>query len=167
MTSLRSGLVGKCVGRCDSINHALVGLRAWYGGAIHIVNYYRDATLNGGQSGAPERAISHAVMPCTLAAVTTAIGLLSLCSSNILPIRKFGIFSAMGVMATLVLLYTFLPSALTIFPAQIQEPRQNGAASHASYSEFLGNDRGVHLATPLVGQRGLPERLHRIGIRSN
>ncbi len=95
-------------------------------GAIHIVNYYRDASQEQGQQGAPERAISHAVMPCTLAAITTAIGLLSLCSSNILPIRKFGIFSAMGVMATLVLLYLYLPSALTIFPPKSKTIKGSG-----------------------------------------
>ena len=95
-------------------------------GAIHIVNYYRDATLAGGQKGAPERAISHAVVPCTLAALTTAIGLVSLCTSNILPIRKFGIFSAMGVMATLILLYIYLPSALTTFPPKEKTIRDSG-----------------------------------------
>lgn len=95
-------------------------------GAIHIVNYYRDAAVSKGMEGAPERAISHAVMPCTLAAITTAIGLLSLYSSNILPIRKFGLYSAMGVMATLVLLYTFLPSSLTIFPPKAKSLNDAG-----------------------------------------
>lgn len=95
-------------------------------GAIHIINYYRDAVLSKGLTGAPERAISHAVMPCTLAALTTAIGLLSLCSSNILPIRKFGIFSAMGVLTTLVLLYLYLPSALTIFPPKAKAMKEGG-----------------------------------------
>ncbi len=110
-------------------------------GAIHIVNYYRDATLEKGQAGAAERAIAHAVMPCSLAAVTTAIGLLSLCSSNILPIRKFGIFSAMGVMATLVLLYLYLPSALTIFPPRekaIREAGQKAAQGILRFWEAIG-----------------------------
>ncbi|MEM7476447.1 MAG: MMPL family transporter, partial [Planctomycetota bacterium] len=105
-------------------------------GAIHIVNYYRDAAVEGGLKGAPERAISHAVMPCTLAAVTTAIGLLSLCSSNILPIRKFGIFSAMGVMATLVLLYIFLPSALSIFPPKAKAIKDAGTKSAQGILNF-------------------------------
>lgn len=85
-------------------------------GAIHIINYYRESVEESGIEDAPDRAISHAVLPCTLAAVTTAIGLFSLCTSNILPIRKFGIFSAIGVIGTLTLLYLYLPSALTIFP---------------------------------------------------
>ncbi|GIW98927.1 MAG: membrane protein [Pirellulaceae bacterium] len=103
-------------------------------GAIHIINYYRDAVVEEGQRLAPERAISHAVVPCTLAALTTAIGLLSLCSSNILPIRKFGIFSAMGVMATLVLLYIYLPSALTVFPPPAKKLRQS---QHGSADRIL------------------------------
>ncbi|MFK7737365.1 MAG: RND family transporter [Pirellulaceae bacterium] len=105
-------------------------------GAIHIVNYYRDAAIENGQADAPGRAIAHAVMPCTLAALTTAIGLASLCSSNILPIRKFGIFSAMGVMATLVLLYTFLPSALSIFPPPMKAIREAGDKSAAGILRF-------------------------------
>lgn len=95
-------------------------------GAVHIINYYRDAVIEHGPEDAPERAITHAVMPCSLAALTTAIGLLSLCSSNILPIRKFGIFSAMGVLATLVLLYLYLPSALTVFPPPVKALKNAG-----------------------------------------
>lgn len=111
-------------------------------GAIHIVNYYRDAVMAKGIQGAPERAITHAVMPCTLAAITTAIGLLSLCSSNILPIRKFGIFSAMGVMATLVLLYLYLPSALTVFPPPakvIKNAGQKAAGGILNFWEAIGS----------------------------
>ncbi|MCA9192499.1 MAG: MMPL family transporter [Planctomycetales bacterium] len=110
-------------------------------GAVHIVNYYRDAVIEQGEELAPERAIAHAVVPCTLAALTTAIGLLSLCSSNILPIRKFGIFSAMGVMATLVLLYIYLPSALTVFPPKrkaLEQAGQKTAQSILNFWERLG-----------------------------
>ncbi|MEM8733996.1 MAG: MMPL family transporter [Planctomycetota bacterium] len=105
-------------------------------GAIHIVNYYRDAAVEHGQATAPGRAIAHAVMPCSLAALTTAIGLLSLCSSNILPIRKFGIFSAMGVMATLVLLYVYLPSALSIFPPKAKAIKDAGQKSAQGILKF-------------------------------
>lgn len=105
-------------------------------GAIHIVNYYRDAAAEKGIEGAPERAIAHAVMPCTLAALTTAIGLVSLCSSNILPIRKFGIFSAMGVMSTLVLLYIYLPSAMTVFPPKAKTLQEGGQAAAKGILRF-------------------------------
>ncbi|MBP86440.1 MAG: hypothetical protein CMJ64_06965 [Planctomycetaceae bacterium] len=85
-------------------------------GAVHIVNYYREAVHDQGVEGAAERALSHAWGPCTLAAFTTALGLISLFTSNLMPIKKFGLFSALGVMTTLLLLFFYLPSALTIWP---------------------------------------------------
>jgi predicted RND superfamily exporter protein len=96
-------------------------------GAIHIINYYRDAAIDKGRAGAAERAVSHAILPCSLAAVTTAIGLGSLGVSNILPIRKFGIFSAMGVVATLFLLFLYLPAALTVFAPPIKSASERTA----------------------------------------
>lgn len=84
--------------------------------AVHIVNYYRDAVEEGGLLGAPDKAIAHAWWPCTLAAGTTSIGLFSLNTSKIIPIEKFGTFSAIGVFATLLLLFTFLPAALQMWP---------------------------------------------------
>ena len=85
-------------------------------GAVHIVNYYREAVDESGIRGAPEKALGIGWKPCTLAAFTTALGLLSLSASNILPIRKFGIFSAIGVLATLLLLFSYLPAALETWP---------------------------------------------------
>lgn len=96
-------------------------------GAIHVINYFKDASAKHGQSGAAEMAVSHALIPCTLAAVTTAIGLGSLATSNILPIRKFGIFSAMGVVATLLLIFLYLPSALTVFPPRLRRGKSRSA----------------------------------------
>jgi len=84
-------------------------------GAIHIVNYYRDEVRNHGTEGAAGRAIKHAWIPCTLASVTTALGLISLCTSNIVPIYNFGLYAALAVVATLLILFTYLPSALETF----------------------------------------------------
>ncbi|MGI9456420.1 MAG: MMPL family transporter, partial [Aeoliella sp.] len=84
-------------------------------GAIHLVNYYRDARASAGRRGAVERAVRMAWMPCALAAFTTAIGLASLGSSDILPIEKFGVFSAIGVLAALGLLFSLVPVVLHRF----------------------------------------------------
>lgn len=85
-------------------------------GAVHIVNYYKEAVRSDGLAGAPERALRHGAGPCALAAFTTSLGLLSLYASNLAPIKKFGLFSAIGVMATLGLLFLYLPAALTVWP---------------------------------------------------
>ncbi len=81
-------------------------------GAVHFVNYYKDAVQDGGLHGSTERAVVHALKPAILCSVTTAIGLLSLCTSELVPIRKFGIYSASGVLVLLVVLYLLLPAAL-------------------------------------------------------
>jgi predicted RND superfamily exporter protein len=88
-------------------------------GAIHLINYYQDEVEEAGLEGAPGRALRAGWLPCTLAAVTTALGLGSLITSEVIPIRKFGIYSAYGVLFTLVVLFALLPTLLQLWP-----PRQ-------------------------------------------
>jgi len=98
-------------------------------GAVHIVNYYREAVQAHGVEHAPMRALRHGAIPCTLAAFTTALGLLSLYTSDIAPIRRFGLYSALGVMATLILLFTYLPSALQLWPPRYGQDQQEASKS--------------------------------------
>ncbi|NQT36175.1 MAG: MMPL family transporter [Planctomycetes bacterium] len=87
-------------------------------GAIHIVNYYHEAIDRYGLERAPGQAIKDGWVPCTLAALTTALGLGSLCVSELVPIEKFGKYSAFGVVATLGLLFLFLPACLQLWPSR-------------------------------------------------
>ncbi len=84
-------------------------------GAIHLVNYYREAVHQGGIPGASGRALAAGYKPAALCSVTTALGLLSLFASDLTPIRRFGIFSAMGMLLMLVVLFLLLPAALEFF----------------------------------------------------
>ena len=84
--------------------------------AVHIVNYYRDACYESGPDLAVEKAVSHSWIPCSIAAFTTSLGLFSLCMSSLTPINKFGFFSGIAVMATVILLFAYLPSALFVWP---------------------------------------------------
>jgi predicted RND superfamily exporter protein len=116
ITSL--GIVWWTGGSVDAILMSMPSLIYVLGlsGAVHIVNYYRDAADENGLEGAPGRGLAHGWKPCTLAAMTTALGLMSLNTSTLVPIEKFGFYSAIGVLATLALLFTFLPSALELWP---------------------------------------------------
>jgi len=113
-------------------------------GAIHIVNYYHDAVRENGLHGAPERALSHGAVPCALAAFTTALGLGSLLASPLVPIAKFGIYSAWGVMASLSLLFLYLPACLQFFPSIDHVPggRKN-PHGESGESVFVAFWRGV------------------------
>ncbi len=85
-------------------------------GAIHFANYYRGSAVEGGVEGAPARAVHNAWIPCTLSAVTSAAGLASLYTSELIPIKMFGIYTALGVLTTLALLFLFLPAWMQLWP---------------------------------------------------
>ena len=97
-------------------------------GAVHIVNYYRDTVKREGFPGRPGEALKLGWKPCVLASCTTAIGLASLATSNIVPIRKFGFFSAIAVVAALTMVFFFLPAGLQYWPPRSfhREPRADG-----------------------------------------
>ncbi|MBI2480449.1 MAG: MMPL family transporter, partial [Planctomycetia bacterium] len=98
-------------------------------GAVHLINYYRDAVDEGGLHGATDRAIAHGWKPALLCSITTALGLLSLYSSELVPIRKFGLYSAIGVMLMLVTLFLYLPAALQIWPVSPRQRRGNAGGT--------------------------------------
>ncbi|TWU01072.1 efflux RND transporter permease subunit [Stieleria varia] len=114
---LSMAFVGWTNGRVDAILMSMPSLVYVLGlsGAIHVINYYRDEVREGGHSGAAGRALKHAAVPCSLAALTTAIGLVSLYTSNLAPISNFGLYAAIGVIATLAVLFSYLPAALQVF----------------------------------------------------
>lgn len=73
-------------------------------GAIHMVNYYRDQARQDSSESIVRRSLRSAAAPTLLAAVTTCIGLMSLSLSSLAPVRNFGVYSALGVLLSLVLL---------------------------------------------------------------
>ncbi len=93
-------------------------------GAIHFINYYREAIYEGGFQGAVARARTHAFKPALLCSVTTAIGLASLVLSDIIPIGKFGGYSAAGVISMLAVLFILLPAIMELWPWHPPEARQ-------------------------------------------
>lgn len=86
-------------------------------GAIHLTNYYLDEIHAGRASQAVGGALRHAALPLGLATGTTAVGLLSLEYSDLLPIRLFGLFSALGIALGLALQFVLLPALLVLWPA--------------------------------------------------
>ena len=84
-------------------------------GAIHLANYYRDATKAGPVAGAADRAVVHAWLPLALATGTTGIGLLSLAASELSPIKMFGVYSCLGIVAAFAILCTYTPSLLEMW----------------------------------------------------
>ncbi|MBI1904148.1 MAG: MMPL family transporter [Planctomycetia bacterium] len=87
-------------------------------GSIHLVNYYRDCVRTGGAAGAASRAVGRCGLASLLCNVTSAMGLISLETSDLVPIQNFGLYSAISIMAALVWIFFFLPAVLTLWPMQ-------------------------------------------------
>ena len=122
IVGLSSAVLGLAIvywagGHLDAISMTMPSMAyiAGLSGAIHIVNYCRDEARDHGPEGAIGRAVKHAFSPAFLCSFTTALGLFSLCASNLVPIRNFGLYTGIAVLTMLLILFSFMPAALEAF----------------------------------------------------
>ena len=106
-------------------------------GAIHIANYWKHAAAED-----PENAVAVAVRqawaPCALASVTTAVGLLSLASSTLTPVRQFGVYSALGCGIALVMVLIALPSLLQVWRGSGKAAVTHDASGWRAGGQWIG-----------------------------
>lgn len=94
---------------------------------VHLANYYHEAVRLQGVEGAAGRAVRAGWAPCGLAALTTAVGLTSLCVSTILPVRHFGLLAAASVLIVTAILFLLLPGVMEKWPRR--RPRARDGAN--------------------------------------
>lgn len=124
-------------------------------GCIHLANYYTDSLRTHGLRGAATRAIRSAWVPCLLAAATTAVGLISLSVSHIQPVRSFGIYGAVGVMASLLFLFLLLPVLFERYPMRRLVDAEGQPLAHAAKTERRTARWLRHLAHGILRQHRL------------
>ena len=101
-------------------------------GAIHVANYWKHAAGKN-ESSALVETIQTAWSPCFLASLTTAIGLISLSTSQLAPVREFGIYAACGTMFSLLMVIYGLPALMQLWSGPIQRERE---ADHSFWRTF-------------------------------
>ncbi|NOY96950.1 MAG: RND family transporter [Chlorobi bacterium] len=73
--------------------------------------------------------------PVVMTSVTTAVGFISLLTSQVYPVKYFGVFTAFGVMMAMVFSLVFLPAGIMIFgipkPQKISKHKDIGGHSHS------------------------------------
>lgn len=84
-------------------------------GAIHLASYWKHTAREEPRT-AIANAVRMAAQPCFLASATTAIGLASLMTSTLNPVRDFGIYSAIGCGFSLLFVLFVLPALMQIWP---------------------------------------------------
>lgn len=82
--------------------------------AIHMISKYDDARQSGLEKNSSIIEMLKTLGNATfLTSVTTAIGFASLISSTVMPMQKFGIYTAIGVLTAYLITIIFLPAALS------------------------------------------------------
>jgi len=91
-------------------------------GTMHLVNY---ATTEGDDS-VLLRVLRIGWKPCLFSALTTAVGMLSLCASRFPSIRDFGFYCAAGVLVSLACQLLFVPFAIDWLRPHDRRPDRSG-----------------------------------------
>lgn len=90
-------------------------------GCVHVVNYYRKASTLGYGIRSADQAIIDGGQPIALSATTTAIGLMSLATSSVIPIKLFGLYAALGIVSSIAILVLVLPATLYLLRGRISK----------------------------------------------
>ncbi|GAB4345384.1 MAG: hypothetical protein Kow0099_25610 [Candidatus Abyssubacteria bacterium] len=103
---------------------------------IHIISRYYEECASA--NDADRRDIVLNTMremwaPVTMASLTTAAGFLSLATSDMLPIKYLGVFTAVGVTSALVFSLTFIPAWLVLLPVRHPRSTRNPGSELREY----------------------------------
>ncbi len=89
---------------------------------IHILSRYYDEVLQHPDVSSVDAvlaAMQEMWQPVVFTSLTTAAGFLSFLTASILPIRYFGIFTSIGVLAAMVFSIIFFPALLSLLPVKV------------------------------------------------
>lgn len=86
---------------------------------IHLLWHYRHRPAEEPPADALRRILGELAWPVVLTSITTAVGFLSFLTSSILPVSRFGLFTAIGVLFCLLWSLTATPALLALRPEAI------------------------------------------------
>ncbi|MGE0075940.1 MAG: RND family transporter [Sphaerochaetaceae bacterium] len=90
------------------------------------------------------------IRPVSMAAITTAIGFMSLMTSQVLPVRYFGLFASVGVMTEMALALILFPASIYLFgPPKIAPKRLTGGSGSGNGSKQDGAWGAAMMRRPL------------------
>ena len=105
---------------------------------IHLYSHlhtFVDHNPEASRKEAINDMIKHMWKPVVMTSVTTAVGFISLLTSQVYPVKYFGIFTAFGVMMAMVFSLVFLPAGIMIFglpkAKKIDKDEDKGGHSHS------------------------------------
>jgi predicted RND superfamily exporter protein len=94
---------------------------------VHIIQHWEEERRVGDNEFAFKKTVSHLLAPLLGASATTALGMLSLATSDVVAVKSFGVGAAVGVMVDFVLSVVLVPTLLTFVKPE------TGVAPHERY----------------------------------
>ena len=92
---------------------------------VHIIQHFNELMREtGDRAYAFKATVADLAVPLFAASGTTALGMLSLATSDVHAVRAFGIGSAVGVMVDFVISLVFVPTLLTFVKGDVAPPPQ-------------------------------------------
>ncbi len=92
---------------------------------VHIVQHFdHELRVTGSKEHAFKSSVTHLFAPLLGASGTTALGMLSLSTSEVVAVQAFGVGAAVGVMVDFVMSLVFVPTLLTLVRPDPQPPPQ-------------------------------------------
>jgi predicted RND superfamily exporter protein len=120
-------------------------------GGVHLSNYFSEQRKRLSTVEAVKAALAAGWVPCTIAAVTTAIGTASLAASQIVPVRQFGLIATVGILTTLLLLFLVTPGAMEVRLVWRQRKERNSAELPGPAKLSRVGTRFLRQFRPVVG----------------
>jgi len=124
--------------------------------SIHILSKYYDEVIH--HPGNKKSLLIYSTMeelapPVIMTSITTMAGFLSLLSSELMPMRFFGLFVAAGIFYALILSITFLPAMLSILPVKVSARKKRLFEEHGSFTHVDYAGKSLNLLARIINTR--------------
>ncbi len=139
---------------------------------IHLLSHLQQRIRNEpelGQKEAIKDMVDQLWKPVVMTSVTTAVGFISLLTSEVFPIKYFGLFTAFGVMAAMVFSLFFIPAGLQILNLPANRKRKASKQGNFFYNLadlVTGHKRVIFVISVIIVILSLVG-LQRVGIDSS
>lgn len=122
---------------------------------IHVINGYRERATKAGFAAAMKPTMTQLVVAFGIVTGTTVLGFSANLSSQLAPIRDFGVVAALGILVTFLVFGIYLPALKVLVERAREWIRSNGtgAIGHTGVKSPIGKDGSVLEPMLTVGIR--------------
>jgi uncharacterized protein len=104
---------------------------------VYIHSRYLDASSAGNALEHHARALADKFLPCTASILATAVGFAALAVSEIRPVREMGLWTACGLLVTLIASFTLFPALQALLRVPVRGTHRPGGAWFENFATVL------------------------------